>query len=393
MSKIIPYGRQNISDADITAVINVLRSDFLTQGELVPDFEKAVSNYVGAKYGVAVNSATSALHIACLALNVAEGDVVWTTPISFVASSNCALYCGAAIDFVDIEEETFNLSTISLEKKLKEAKIKGKLPKVVIPVHLCGHSCDMKKIFELSKEYGFKIIEDASHAIGGKYNGSLIGSCKYSDITIFSFHPVKIITTGEGGMAMTNDLKILEKLQRLRSHGITRNASEMTNPPDGPWYYQQIELGYNYRMTDMQAALGLSQLKKIDDFVKSRNEIASSYDNFLKNHSGFKIPNRREDTYSAFHLYVIRVTNDNHSSQISIFEKLRANGIFVNLHYIPIYRHPYYHKMGFDFNNFPVSEKYYKEAITLPIYPGLTEKDVEIIVNVLTSQINFQTLF
>jgi len=393
MSKVIPYGKQNISEEDITAVVNVLNSDYLTQGQIVPDFEKAVSKYVGVKYGVAVNSATSALHIACLALNVTKGDIVWTTPISFVASSNCALYCGATIDFVDIEEETFNMSVISLEIKLKEAKISGKLPKVVIPVHLCGHSCDMKKIFDLSIEFGFNIIEDASHAIGGAYLGTKVGSCKYSNITIFSFHPVKIITTGEGGMAMTNDLKLLEKLQRLRSHGITRNASEMTNYPDGPWYYQQIELGYNYRMTDIQAALGLSQLKKIDDFVKTRNKIASWYDNSLKNYTGIEIPKRRDDTYSAFHLYVIRVTNDNSSSQLSIFERLRANGIFVNLHYIPIYRHPYYHNMGFDFNNFPFSEKYYKEAITLPIYPGLTEKDIETVVNVLTSPLNFQTIF
>ncbi len=393
MSKIIPYGRQNISEEDIQAVVKVLRSDYLTQGQLVPDFEKAITNYCGSKYGVAVNSATSALHIACLALGVKEGDYVWTSPITFVASANCALYCGAKVDFVDIDAITFNLSISALESKLEISQAAGKLPKVVIPVHLCGQSCDMARIFELSKKYGFKIIEDASHAIGGKYLGKPIGCGIYSDITIFSFHPVKIITTGEGGMCVTNNIELYGKLQRLRSHGITRNSSEMTNPPDGPWYYQQLELGYNYRLTDFQAALGLSQLNKIDNFVKKRHDIARLYDKLFAKDPGFKTPQQTIDCYSSLHLYVIRVTSANTAGHLAIFERLRANGIMVNLHYIPVYRHPFYSKMGFKPENYPVAEAYYREAISLPIYPGLTEKQIETIVEVMKSPLNHQTIF
>jgi UDP-4-amino-4,6-dideoxy-N-acetyl-beta-L-altrosamine transaminase len=393
MSKIIPYGKQSISEEDVQAVVNVLRSDCLTQGNVVPAFEKAVTEYCGSKYGVAVNSATSALHIACLALGVKEGDYVWTSPITFVASANCALYCGAKVDFVDIDPHTFNMSVQALEEKLNEAKLKGLLPKVVIPVALCGQSCDMEGIFELSRKFGFKIIEDASHAIGGKYKGQAVGSCFYSDITIFSFHPVKIITTCEGGMAVTNNIELYGKLQRLRSHGITRNAWEMTTPPDGPWFYQQLELGYNYRMTDVQAALGISQLQRINSFVKKRHDLAKLYDKLLSNNSDFEIPRRSEDAYSAFHLYVIRVTSVNTAGRLSVFERLRSNGILVNVHYIPVYRHPYYSVLGYNPLDFPVSEKYYNEAITLPIFPGLTEKQIEGIVEILKSHLNYQTIF
>jgi UDP-4-amino-4,6-dideoxy-N-acetyl-beta-L-altrosamine transaminase len=392
MSKIIPYGRQNISEADIQAVIEVLRSDFLTQGNVVPAFEAAVAKYCGAQYGVAVNSATSALHIACLALGVGKGDFVWTTPISFVASANCAIYCGASVDFVDIDERTCNMSVKALAEKLKKAEKSKKLPKVVIPVHLCGQSCDMEGIYALKQQYGFSIIEDASHAIGGRYKDEPIGNCKYSDITIFSFHPVKIITTGEGGMAVTNNEKIYSHLQRLRSHGITRNPLQMTHPPDGSWYYQQIELGYNYRMTDIQAALGLSQLSRIDEFVKERHVIKDLYD-ILLNELGLELPWQHPDTYSALHLYVLRVKKSNRISHLEIFERLKTNGILVNIHYIPIYHHPFFEKMGFDRSKFPNSEIYYKEAISLPIYPGLSEEHIKLIVKVINAPVNHQTIF
>jgi UDP-4-amino-4,6-dideoxy-N-acetyl-beta-L-altrosamine transaminase len=392
LNNIIPYGRQNISEADINAVIEVLRSDFLTQGNIVPAFERAISKYCGAQHSIAVNSATSGLHLACLALGVSKGDTVWTSPISFVASANCAIYCGAEIDFVDIDERTFNISIECLENKLKIAKINNKLPKVIIPVHLCGQSCEMDRIYELKQEYGFNIIEDASHAIGGKYKGQSIGNCRYSDITVFSFHPVKIITTGEGGMVLTNDANIANKIQSLRSHGITRNPSQMTNAPDGPWYYQQIELGYNYRLTDIQAALGLSQLTKIDEFVAERHKIKLLYDSILKK-SNFEIPWQHPDTYSSLHLYIIRLKNSNIVSHLEIFERLRTNGILANLHYIPIYRHPFYEKMGFDKKQYINSEKYYKEAISLPIYPGLKENQIELITEIINKPLNHQTLF
>lgn len=389
----IPYGRQDICEADIQAVVSVLQSDFLTQGPVVPAFEQAVKNYCGASHAVAVNSATSALHLSCLVLGVGAGDVVWTTPISFVASANCAIYCGAQVDFVDIDPRTYNMSVASLAEKLEQAEKNGALPKVVIPVHLAGQSCDMAGIFALSQKYGFKIIEDASHAIGGRYKGQSIGCCRYSDITVFSFHPVKIITSGEGGMALTNDTRLAIQLARLRSHGITRYPEEMTCPPDGPWYYQQIELGFNYRMTDIQAALGLSQMDRLDEFVAKRAAIASRYDQML-NGLWVTTPYRDPDTDSAWHLYIIRLDRDKiRFSQREVFERLRSFGIIVNLHYIPIYRHPFYEAMGFCKNSFPNAEKYYSEAISLPIYPTLTEEQQSLVVEKIKTPVGHQVLF
>jgi len=369
----IPYGRQDISEADIQAVVDVLRSDFLTQGPAVPAFEKAVADYCGAGHAVTVNSATSALHIACLALGVGKGDIVWTSPITFVASANCALYCGADVDFVDIDPRTYNLSTERMAEKLAQAEKSGRLPKVVIPVHLCGQPCDMAGIHALSQRYGFKIIEDASHAIGGKYKGEPIGNCRYSDITVFSFHPVKIITTGEGGMALTNDAQLVKRMQLLRSHGITRDTADMTHAPDGPWYYQQIELGFNYRMTDLQAALGLSQMQRLGEFVTRRHVIAKRYEQLL---SALPVitPWQHPDGYSGLHLYVIRLKlAEIGKTHRQVFEALRAAGIGVNLHYIPVHRQPYYEGLGFKAGYCPEAEQYYAEAISLPMYPNLTE--------------------
>ncbi|OAI21032.1 UDP-4-amino-4,6-dideoxy-N-acetyl-beta-L-altrosamine transaminase [Methylomonas lenta] len=369
----IPYGRQQISEADIQAVVEVLKSDFLTQGPAVPAFENAVSAYCGADYAMAVNSATSALHLACLALGVHAGDYVWTSPITFVASANCALYCGAEIDFVDIDPLTFNLSVQALEEKLHRAEQSSRLPKVIIPVHLCGLSCDMQAIHRLSKRYGFRIIEDASHAIGGKYRGQPIGNCRYSDISVFSFHPVKIITTGEGGLALTNDPDLARRMALLRSHGITREAAEMTREADGPWYYQQIELGFNYRMTDIQASLGLSQLSRMDAFVARRQQLAEFY---RQNLSGLPVTvqNQPGDCYSALHLFVIRLQlGECEKSHREVFCRLREDGIGVNLHYIPVHLQPFYQKFGFKPGDYPQAEHYYAEAITLPLYPDLSE--------------------
>ena len=381
----IPYGRQDITQADINSVIKVLQSDFLTQGPQVPKFEKVVSQYCNVKYALATNSATSALHLACLSLGLNNNDWLWTTSITFVASANCGLYCGAKVDFVDINPATYNICPEVLEKKLVKAKKLGKLPKIVIPVHLCGQSCDMKSIYKLSKEYGFKIIEDASHAIGGKYLNEPIGNCKYSDITVFSFHPVKIITTGEGGMALTNNNKLFKHMSLLRSHGITRDPSQMTKQADGDWYYQQIELGYNYRMTDIQAALGVSQLKRLDDYVSRRHELSTRYNELLK---GFPlvIPYQYSDGYSAFHLYIIRLKNKNKHKQV--FEYLRKNGIGVNLHYIPVYNQPYYEAMGFKKGYCLEAENYYNEAISLPMYATLSEVDQDKVVAVLHEALN-----
>lgn len=393
MTAIIPYGRQDISDADIQAVVDVLRSEWLTQGPVVPAFEKCVAAYCGAQYAVAVSSATSALHIACLALGVGKGDVVWTTPITFVASANCALYCGADIDFVDINPSTYNMSIDRLSEKLEQAKKSGKLPKVVIPVHLCGQACEMEAIHALSKQYGFRIIEDASHAIGGRYKETPIGSCLYSDITVFSFHPVKIITTGEGGMLLTNESKLAKRLALLRSHGITRDVGEMTHAPDGPWYYQQIELGYNYRMTDIQAALGLSQMRRLDEFVTKRHALAARYDEMFKDYAVIT-PLQHVDTYSSFHLYIIRLrTSSINSSHREVFDRLRINGIGVNVHYIPVYHHPYYERMGFERTDFPEAERYYAEAISLPMFPGLTDDQQSEVVRFLSSPSGYQTIF
>jgi UDP-4-amino-4,6-dideoxy-N-acetyl-beta-L-altrosamine transaminase len=368
----IPYGRQDITPADVDAVVSVLKSDFLTQGPQVPRFEQAVANHAGARHALAVNSATSALHIACLALDLGPGDWLWTTPTTFVASANCGLYCGARVDFVDIDPHTWNISIVALEKKLQQAEREGRLPKVVVPVHLCGQPCEMEAIHALGQRYGFRIIEDASHAIGGKYKGEAIGNCRYSDITVFSFHPVKIITTAEGGMALTNNPELAGKMDLLRSHGITRDPALMTQAPDGPWYYQQIALGYNYRMTELQAALGISQMTRLDDYIARRHAIAHRYDELLAD-LPLTLPWQHPDAYSGLHLYVVRVKPDSGRAHREVFEHLRANGIGVNLHYIPVHTQPYYTRMGFKQGDFPEAERYYDEAISLPMYPGLNE--------------------
>jgi UDP-4-amino-4,6-dideoxy-N-acetyl-beta-L-altrosamine transaminase len=383
----IPYGRQDISSEDIQAVAEVLRSDFLTQGPVVPAFEKAVSDYCGAEHAVAVNSATSALHIACVALGVGQGDMVWTSAITFVASANCARYCGAQVDFVDIDPRTYNLSVEHLADKLAKAEKSGCLPKVVIPVHLCGQPCDMASIRALGQRYGFRIIEDASHAIGGRYRGEPIGNCRHSDITVFSYHPVKIITAGEGGMALTNNQNLAKRMQRLRSHGITREAADMTGKPDGPWYYQQIELGFNYRMTDMQAALGLSQMKRLDEFVARRHALADWYDEMFAD-LPVVTPWQHQDGYSGRHLYPIRLRLDKiQKSHRQVFESLRDAGIGVNLHYIPVYRQPYYERLGFKPGFCQEAERYYAEAISLPMYVGLTTELQKQVLDVLKNSV------
>jgi UDP-4-amino-4,6-dideoxy-N-acetyl-beta-L-altrosamine transaminase len=369
---VIPYGRQQITEDDIQAVANVLRSDFLTQGPMVPRFEQAVAEKVGAGHGVATNSATSALHIACLALELGPGDCLWTSPITFVASANCGLYCGARVDFVDIDPHTYNMSPGALADKLAMAEQEGRLPKVVVPVHFAGQSCDMAAIHALSERYGFRIIEDASHAIGGRYRGDPVGCGRYSDITVFSFHPVKIITTGEGGMAVTNEPELAERMERLRSHGITREPEQMTQAPDGPWYYQQVELGFNYRMTEMQAAVGISQLERLDAFVAQRREVAAKYDRECATLPVAR-PWQHPHTDSAWHLYVIRVGGKKAGSLVrkAIFESLREAGIAVNVHYIPVHTQPYYERMGFQSGQYPEAERYYEVAISLPLYPDL----------------------
>jgi UDP-4-amino-4,6-dideoxy-N-acetyl-beta-L-altrosamine transaminase len=382
---VIPYGRQDISDADIEAVIDVLKSDFLTQGPKVPEFEKTLTSSTGAKYALAMNSATSALHAACLALGLGKGDRLWTTPVTFVASANAGLYCGAKVDFVDIDPATYNMCPKKLEKKLIEAQLNGTLPKVLVPVHLCGQPCDMRAIQHLCMEYDVKIIEDASHAIGGSYLDGPIGNCAYSDITVFSFHPVKIITTGEGGAALTNDDQLAEKMALYRGHGITRDQNMMTETSHGSWYYQQIELGYNYRMTDIQAALGVSQILRLSEFVSKRHQIARRYDRLLCG-LPVEIPFQLDDTYSGLHLYVIRLKLDEiQGSHKQVFEGLRENDIGVNVHYIPVHLQPYYAAMGFQQGDFPESEKYYSEAISLPMYPNLSEDDQDRVVEALRS--------
>lgn len=379
----IPYGRQDVDSADVAAVVEVLTSDYLTQGPVVPRFEGEVATYCGVQHAVAVNSATSALHIACLALGLGSGDLLWTSPVTFVASANCGRYCGADVDFVDIDPRTYNLCPLALEKKLLEARRVGRLPKVVVAVHLCGQPCDMEAIHRLSREYGFAVIEDASHAIGGRYKGSPIGSCRYSDITVFSFHPVKIITTAEGGMAVTNDAELARKLSLFRSHGITRDPNLMTHAPDGPWYYQQIELGFNYRMTELQGALGLSQMRRVDSFVSRRHELARRYDERLSP-LPLTLPWQHEDGYSGLHLYVVRLKLDEiDRSHSEVFKAMQAQGIGVNLHYIPVHLQPYYERLGFRRGDYPVSETYYAEAITLPMFPAMTESQQDIVVAAL----------
>ena len=385
--KTIPYGRQDITQVDIDAVIGVLRSDYLTQGPMVPKFEDAVSKHCGARHSVAVNSATSALHIACMSMGLGPGDWLWTSPITFVASANCALYCGANIDFVDINASTYNLCTQALARKLEIAEIEGKLPKIVVPVHLCGQSCEMSEIHILAQRYGFKVIEDASHAIGGKYQGEPIGNCRYSDITVFSFHPVKIITTAEGGVAVTNNLELANKMSLLRSHGITRDPSQMTHASDGPWYYQQIDLGYNYRMTELQAALGVTQITRLDKYVKRRHELANRYYDLLKNLPVIT-PWQHSDSYSGLHLYPIRLKLDKIKiSHLKVFETLREKGIGVNVHYIPVHIQPYYLRMGFEPEDFPQAMSYYRETISLPMYPTLTDAQQNYVVNNLKAMI------
>lgn len=379
----IPYGKQNINQADVDAVVDVLKSDFLTQGPQVPAFEKSVAQLVGAQHALAVNSATSALHIACLALGLGKGDLLWTSPITFVASSNCALYCGADVDFVDIDSQTYNMSISALKLKLEQAKKDNKLPKIVVPVHLCGQPCDMAKIYALSQEYGFKIIEDASHAIGGKYQGTYVGAGQYSDITIFSFHPVKIVTTAEGGMALTNDAQLAQKMDLLRSHGVTRNQDLMSKEPEGPWYYQQVDLGFNYRMTELQAALGVSQMHRLEQFVAKRHDIAKVYNKILQD-LPVVLPYQLPETYSGLHLYVIRLKLDEISkTRKEVFELLREKGIGVNVHYIPVHTQPYYENIGFKQGDFPEAESYYASAISLPMYPDLTQMQIEYIYQTL----------
>ena len=387
MSDFIPYGRQDITQADIDAVVEVLKSDFLTQGPCVPRFEEAVAQHVGARYAIAVNSATSALHLACRALGLGPGDWLWTSSITFVASANCGLYCGARVDFVDIDPRTYNLCPLALEQKLVQAEKKGTLPKVVVTVHLCGQSCDMASIQALSQRFGFRVIEDASHAIGGKYRDEFIGSCRYSDITVFSFHPVKIITTAEGGMALTQCSDLAEKMALLRSHGITRDPNLMPHAPDGPWYYQQIDLGYNYRMTELQAALGQSQLNRLDEYVRKRHELAQRYDYLLAD-VPVTAPWQHPNNYSAFHLYVIRLQLDEISrTHLEVFESLRNQGVGVNLHYIPVHTQPYYQGMGFKQGDYPEAELYYREAISLPLFPMMAEEQQEAVVDSLKESI------
>ena len=376
----IPYGKQNINQADISAVIDVLQSDFLTQGPQVPAFEQAVCDYTGSTFGVAVNSATSALHIACLALGVGSGDIVWTSPITFVASANCALYCGANIDFVDVERNTGNMCPKALEKKLEQAKAQNRLPKVLIPVHMAGHSCDMQAIWQLAQSYGVRIIEDASHGIGGSYQNYKIGACQFSDITIFSFHPVKIITTAEGGVATTNDAALAESMQLLRSHGIAKNPLIMQRPDEGDWYYEQHALGFNYRMTELQAALGNSQINRLDNFVGQRNKLATIYLEELEK-LNVTCVTPLHNSYSAYHLMIVLLPE--HADRKAIFEAMRAADICVHVHYFPVHLQPYFLNKGFAAHDYPEAEYFYRHCLTLPLFPDLTEQDQRYILNTL----------
>ncbi|KPZ63256.1 UDP-4-amino-4,6-dideoxy-N-acetyl-beta-L-altrosamine transaminase [Pseudoalteromonas sp. P1-16-1b] len=380
----IPYGKQDITQVDIDTVVDVLKSDFLTQGPQVPAFERALMDVTGTNYALAVNSATSALHIACLALGLGEGDSLWTTPITFVASANCGLYCGAKVDFVDIDPTTYNLCPKALEQKLIVAKNLGTLPKVLVAVHLCGQPCDMKVIHALSKEYGFKIIEDASHAIGGRYLEQPIGSCEYSDITVFSFHPVKIVTTAEGGAALTNSKALADKMVLYRSHGITRDEALMENTSHGGWYYEQVDLGFNYRMTELQAALGVSQISRLEEFVAARHKLAERYNDKLAS-LPIVLPYQLPNTYSGLHLFVIRLNlGEISKTHKQVFDELRESGIGVNLHYIPVHLQPYYQKMGFKQGDFPHAEAYYANAISVPMFHGMTYEQQDEVISKLT---------
>jgi len=379
----IYYGRQSIDETDIAAVEAVLRSDFLTQGPAIERFEQCVADYCGEKYAVAVCNATAALHIACRAAGLGAGDILWTSPITFVASANCARYCGADVDFVDIDPNTYNMSVDALEEKLRRAKAENKLPKVVVPVHLAGQSCEMKRIHALAEEYGFTILEDASHAVGADYLDTKVGSCAFSDMAVFSFHPVKIVTTGEGGMILTNNRDLYEKLTLYRSHGITRDPEKMTRAADGPWYYQQIDLGYNYRMTDLQAALGYSQMQRLDAFVARRREIAARYDELLRD-LPLTTPYVMEGAAPSWHIYIVRLDFARIGKpKEQIFSEMKKRGVVLNLHYIPVHLQPYYEELGFAKGDFPQSEAYYEEALTLPLYYDLTDAQQDQIVHAL----------
>lgn len=383
----IPYGRQHLDQDDVQAVVDALTSDWLTQGPAVPEFEEALSTYCNANYAVAVNSATSALHIACLALDVGKGDHVWTSPNSFVASANCARFCDATVDFVDIALHSGNMCVDALAKKLEQAEKAGTLPKVVIPVHFAGQPCDMQVIASLSEQYGFRIIEDASHAVGAKYQGNAIGSCQYSDICVFSFHPVKIITTMEGGMAMTNNVELAKRMRLARSHGVTNDPDCMTEPSHGPWYYQQVSLGFNYRMNDVEAALGVSQVRKLSSFIEKRNTIAKQYDKRFMACEFISPLTLGQHQYSSYHLYVVRVDKLTREDQRILISQLRREGIFAHLHYIPIHMQPYYSELGFSMGDFPQAEQYYRQALTLPIFPDLTPSQVDFIADNVIGQV------
>lgn len=382
MSDYIPYGRQDITPADIDAVVAVLNSDWLTQGPAIAQFEAAIAAYCGCRYAVAVSSSTAALHLACLAADLGAGEQLWTSPNTFVASANCGRYCGATVDFVDIDSKTYNLSVAALAHRLEVAAQGDFIPKVVIPVHFAGQSCEMEKVDKLAAKYPFTVIEDASHAIGGQYQDKPVGACEFSDMAVFSFHPVKIMTTGEGGIVVTNRSDLYERLMRLRTHGITRNPALMEGSSHGPWYYQQLELGYNYRMTDIQAALGLSQLQRLDQFVERRRQLATQYDQLLAE-LPLTLPWQHPDTLSSWHLYVVRLSLNDKLTHRQVFEALREAGIGVNLHYIPVHTQPYYQNLGFQPGDFPEAEQYYREAISLPLYYGLSDADQQRVVKAL----------
>jgi UDP-4-amino-4,6-dideoxy-N-acetyl-beta-L-altrosamine transaminase len=382
---VIPYGRQSIDAADIEAVAAALRSPLLTQGPIAPRFEQAVADRVGAAHGVAVNSATSALHIACLALGLGPGDMLWTTPNTFVASANVALYCGASVDFVDIDPRTFLMDPAKLEAKLVAAQASGRLPKIVMPVHFAGQSCDMAAIFALSQRFGFRIIEDASHAIGAAYQGRPVGDGRYSDIAVFSFHPVKIVTSGEGGMAVTQDADLADRMRLFRSHGVTKDPAHLRETPDGPWSYEQIALGYNYRMTELQAALGVSQMGRLPAFLERRRAIARRYDALLADIPGVTPPWQAPDTWSSWHLYIVRLAPE--LDRGAVFAAMIAAGIGVQVLYIPVHTQPYYRDLGFGWGDFPVSESYYQASFTLPIFPDLTDNEQDQVVGALKAAI------